>query len=62
MKISQAQIVPLQALNLLCQLLLRIVLFCEAEVSNFEGHPIFIDEDIGWFDVSMDQVFLVDVL
>ena len=62
-QVRQAQMVSLQAFDLLLKLLLHIVLFLgEPKVTNLELHPRIVDEDVGRFDVSMDEAFLMDVL
>jgi len=62
-QVRQTQMVSFQALNLLLKLLLHVVLFFgQPKVADLELHPCIVDENVGWFDISMNQAFLMDVL
>lgn len=42
-------------------LVLKFNFFSEPKVTYFQNIS-FLDENIGWFDVSVDQAFVMDVL
>ena len=60
--ICQAEVVPLEALDLLCQLLAKIALFSQPKVANLEEHARLINENVRWLDVPMNQALLMNVL
>jgi|DEB0MinimDraft_12_1074336.scaffolds.fasta_scaffold70958_1 hypothetical protein len=63
MKVCKADVLSLQPLNFLIEVLFQVILlFREAEVSNFEEVPIVINEYVCRFDISMDKAFFMDVL
>jgi hypothetical protein len=61
-EVSKTVVIALEAFDFLIKLLLGISLLCETEVSNFEGEFVFVNENVVWLNVSVNQALSMDVL